>query len=350
MPDGYVISPAFVNAHSHLEYRGLMGKVDTGDGYLGFIRSITELKKDQTSEEVANDCMLAAKENRKTGVALIGEHSDRPYSAAALLAEGLEGILFQELITFFERESPAEKIAHVRAKLHDQAEIFQGQASLAPHTPYTVDESTLKTFAIGEPFSIHVAESAFENPFFICGEGPIADLYRRFGFEIRPSGKSVTATLSDWGLLRKGAQFVHCCDVGPTDIEMLAASDVSVVHCPRSNLTLKCPGAPIRAMLDAGIELGLGLDSAASSGPIDMFAEMRAAIEVSHARGEPVTPEEVWKMATNACSLPLLNTPEAWDIVIGSTVPLIEVHVEQPRDTYDLIERGSPQLIRWVEA
>lgn len=103
-------------------------------------------------------------------------------------------------------------------------------------------------------------------------------------------------------------------------------------------------------MLDAGIELGLGLDSAASSGPIDMFAEMRAAIEVSHARGEPVTPEEVWKMATNACSLPLLNTPEAWDIVIGSTVPLIEVHVEQPRDTYDLIERGSPQLIRWVEA
>ena len=346
MPDGYVISPAFVNAHSHLEYRGLEGKVPTGD-YFAFIRGITELKKAQSLEEVQEDCLLAANENQATGVALIGEHSDRPGSAAALELAGIGGMLFQELITFFEREAREEKIRSVRERLPGQSQLFSGESALAPHTPYTVDRDTLRRFANGGPFSIHVAESAYENRFFVSGEGPIADFYRRCGFEVVPTGKSVVATLADWGLVREGAQFVHCCDLSPDDIQLLASAGVKVAHCPRSNVALNCPDAPVREMLDAGISVGIGLDSAASSGPIDMFAEMRSALEVSLKRGKPLEAEEVWQMATNANSLPFTSPPAKWDIYVGSKVPLIEVHIEQPQSTLDLIENGAPQAVKW---
>jgi 5-methylthioadenosine/S-adenosylhomocysteine deaminase len=348
MPDFYVISPAFVNAHSHLEYRGLAGKVAMGD-YFGFIRSITELKRGQSLEEVQADCVLAANENRATGVALIGEHSDRPGSAAALEQASIGGMLFQELITFFEREAREDKVRLVKERLAEQALLFSGETALAPHTPYTVDRETLKSFAIRGPFSIHVAESAYENQFFVSGEGPIADFYRRSGFEVNPTGQSVVATLADWGLVREAAQFVHCCDLSAEDIKLLAKAKVRVAHCPRSNVALKCPDAPVREILDSGIEVGLGLDSAASSGPIDMFAEMRSALEVSIHRGKPLEAEEVWQMATNANSLPLTNAPPKWNIYVGSTVPLIEIHVEQPRSTIDLIERGSPASVKWVQ-
>ena len=347
MPEPCVISPAFVNAHSHLEYRGLQGEVALGD-YFGFIRHITELKQGQTPEGIERDCELAAQENRKTGVALIGEHSDRPFSGRALKRVGIGGILFQELITFFEREAPEEKLRAVAERLASQAKEFGGETALAPHTAYTVDEVTLKTFSSGDPFSIHVAESVYENQFFVSGEGPIAEFYRRNGFEVKPTGKSVVATLAELGLVRKGAQFVHCCDLSAGDIVLLAAASVRVAHCPRSNVALKCPIAPVREMLDAGIRVGLGLDSAASSGPIDMFSEMRSALEVSAYRGKPLSGEEVWQMATCIESLPFRVPRPSWDIYVGSRVPLIEIHVEQPNSIVDVIEQGSPELVKWV--
>lgn len=347
MPDGYVISPAFVNAHSHLEYRGLEGKVPTGD-YFAFIRAITELKRAQTAEEIQADCLLAANENRATGVALIGEHSDRPGSAEALEKADISGMLFQELITFFERKAPEEKIRLVRERLAEQSLLFSGETALAPHTPYTVDRDTLRVFASGGPFSIHVAESSYENQFFMSGKGPIADFYRKSSFKVKPTGKSAVATLASWGLVRDGAQFVHCCDLSLDDIQLMASAGVRVAHCPRSNIALNCPNAPVREMLDSGIVVGLGLDSAASSGPIDIFAEMRSALEVSIKRGKLLEAEEIWQMATNADSLPFTKPPAKWDIYVGSTTPLIEIHIEQPHSTLDLIEKGSPSLVKWV--
>lgn len=99
-------------------------------------------------------------------------------------------------------------------------------------------------------------------------------------------------------------------------------------------------------MLDAGIRVGLGMDSAASSGPIDMFEEMRAALAASHRRGEPLTGEQVLDMATagGARSLGL----SGWEIKEGSTVPLIKIVVDGCHTAEDLIENGSPGCVQWV--
>lgn len=393
IPDDYVLSVPFVNAHSHLEYRGMQGQIQETE-FFAWIRKITELKQTQSLEQVREDCFLAASENKATGVALIGEHSDRPFAGEALASVGIGGTIFQEVITFLEHESPDEKWNLVSGKAEQNGNAFRGCVVLSPHAIYTNEESTLRRFGNStEPFSLHLAETVYESQLTRDGAGPFADLARRFGVPVLQTGKSAFGTAREFGLVRKGAQFVHCCDLSLLEIQEMAQASATVAHCPRSNAALGCPPAPIREMLDAGVIVGLGLDSAASSGPIDMFAEMRAALETSLKRGKPLTAEEVLNMATTmgAASLPTcdavseseqgggedssshqlsaisdrkpgirkatsdLQSPmpdvqnHLWNMVIGYTGPLIAHDVPGCLTADDVIERGSPQTVRWIE-
>src|SRR2546421_3795559 len=221
LPEDYVISAAFVNAHSHFEYRGFQGKINEPD-YWSWIRRITELKKTQTLEQVEADCMQAARENRQTGVARIGEHSDRPYAGKAMRANRLDGIIFQELITILENDV-REKVTRVWVQRLNQRGEAGVMALMAPHTPFTVDRKTLRKFGHRDDrYSMHVAESSAENELFKNGTGPIAEFYRSKGITFEPTGKSVVQTLAEWGLTRATAQFVHCCAIDASDIEILA--------------------------------------------------------------------------------------------------------------------------------
>lgn len=342
-PENFVLSPAFVNAHSHLEYRGLIDAVD-GDDYWTWIREITRLKPLQSPEEVRRDAHLAATENRKTGVALIAEHSDRPFAGEALAAHGVGGILFQEVITLAEHADPAEKLRQVEERAQSQRAAFGGPVALTPHAPYTVDPTTLAGFSRG-PISIHVAESIWENELYSSHSGPIADLYRRLEIPLPSLARSATAYLDSLGLVRPGVQFVHGCALDGDDLDLIAERGVSVAHCPRSNARLRCPTAPIRELLDRGVQVGIGLDSPASSGPIGMFAEMRAAREANPS----VTPEEIWLMATEmgARSLPGVCRQD-WSIAPGSSVPLIKVFCSDARTTESLLN-ATPDQVKFVD-
>lgn len=344
--DDYVLSPAFVNAHSHLEYRGLIGGVEIG-GYWEFIRSITDAKRGQSLEDVADDARWCAIENVGNGVAWIAEHSDRPVAGRAMQEAGLDGVVFQEVITFFERESPAEKLAECERRAAMNRAVPGAPVYLSPHAPHTVDPDTLAALASrGGPLSVHVAETEYETAWIRDGRGPIADFMRAHGVQVEPTGESVARYMDRMGFARPGVQWVHCCALEPEDVALLADSGVSVAHCPRSNVALGCPDAPIRELLDAGVLVGLGMDSAASSGPTDVFAEMRAALECGVRRGRSVEPSEVWRMATEmgAASLGV----DDWGIAPGARARLLEMHVAGASSTRDLIERGSASHVRRV--
>lgn len=377
IPGDFVVSAAFVNAHSHLEYRGLQDTM-TASTYVDWLAEIIVRKREQTPEQVRHDAILAAHENRRTGVALIAEHSDRPYAGEAMRVAGLSGIVFQELITFAELENPGRKVAEVlrRARANREAlpadPLALNRVSISPHAPFTVDEETLGQFSFRDveralriaddvdrlmiatgaaefgfgqhpAFSIHVAETPLEDAFFRDGTGPIADLYAKHSYPVRARGIGVVEYLRDIGLVRDFAQFVHCCALSELEVGVLAEAGVRVAHCPRSNRRLGCPAAPVREMIDAGILVGLGMDSPASGGPIDMFDEMRAALAISHERGRHVTAEEVWRMATTVGALSLGVT--GW----GFGDPLIAIHVPGAQTTEDLIERGAPHHVEWIE-
>lgn len=345
VPEPFVLSAPFVNAHSHFEYRGLMGRVEERD-FFGWIRRLVQLKGEQTEAEVRCDTWIAARENRASGIALVGEHFDRPHSPAAVREFGLMGRLFAEVITFLEHETPQEKLETVSRKAAEATRASGLPAYVNPHALYTVDEPSLRWIARqGTPLSLHLAESREEADLFRSGTGPFAELMTSVGFPLPPTGITPVEFAAALGLLRANAQLVHCCEVSESDIAQIAASGASVAHCPRSNEALSCPIAPIRRMLRSGITVGLGLDSAASSGPVDMFAEMSAAMRLSHEIGEPISPEECWQIATEGGARSL--GMDSWVLGEGWSGPLLEIHVPDALGVEDLIERGSPDKVVW---
>ncbi|MBV6459622.1 MAG: 5'-deoxyadenosine deaminase [Fimbriimonadaceae bacterium] len=345
-PDDYVLSPAFVNAHSHLEYRGMLGRLHSME-YWPWIRELTRQKAEQDPEDVRCDCMIAAGENRRSGVALIAEHSDRPFAGEALTAAGLEGIIYQEVITFAEHQNPSRKLAAVEDRAEEQRRYFSGAVRTSPHASYTVDPKTLKHWGNqhhhADPFpafSIHIGESTHERVFFESHSGPIADLYRTFGVEIPFERKPWIEYLDELGLLAPGAQFVHVCDVTDRELDRIAEQAVSVAHCPRSNRELACPHAPVLRMLDRGIRVGIGLDSPASSGPIDMLSEMQAARDASMALVEPIPAGIIWDMATTGGALSL--GIQDWKIDEDLSTPLIAIQLRQRDPTFETLLYSMP--------
>lgn len=363
LPDPYVLTPAFVNAHSHLEYRGLQWLSDPvptapdaasealleGDvrDYFPWIRALTRLKGAQDLAQVAADTHRAAQENRATGVGLIGEHSDRPFAGAALRAAGIRGRIYQELISLGDGGDEAALEAAVTERARAQAEAFGGPVAPSPHAPWSVAVERLQAFGDSpEPCSIHVAETVYEDLLYRLGEGPLRAVVHRRWPEWTVPGLDTLDYLETLGLMRTGVQWVHGCALRPEDAPRLAQAGVTLAHCPRSNVRLQCPAAPVREWLDAGVRVGLGLDSPASGGPIDVFAEMRAALAVASGRGRPLGAEEVWAMATTlgAASLGW----DGWSIQEGHRVPLLGIAVDGPCDLDDVIATGSPDRVEWI--
>ena len=337
---GLLLSPAFVNAHSHLEYYDFLGKLD-GLAYWEWIREITKQKPKRPLNQVQAAANTAARLNVATGVAAIGEYSDWPVSGAAIRRAGLAGRIFQEVITVNEWHTPTQKLAEVAEKAGMQAQESGLPTHMSAHATYTVEADTIRGIAVKKDFNaIHASETELENEFFLHGTGAIADMYRQSDISFTPPGCTAVRYLHDLGALHSNTQLIHCCALNDDDIDTIANSGSTVAHCPRSNEMLRCPPAPIARLRNAGVSVGLGMDSAASSGPIDFFAEMRAAIAVSHKRGEPLTAEDVWMMATTEGAKSIWMEAD-WRIAEGAAPSLVLL---KPRASWleEIIRDGNP--------
>lgn len=300
--DGTLLSPAFVNAHSHLEYAPANGQLPLTEGYVPWVRALVARKRAEAPEDVLATCRNAAKANRVAGVGYVHEHSDRPGAALALAQEGIAATVFAEVLSIGRDPEVVWTVA------------LERDLPLAPHALHTVHAELLQRIAqSGKRCSIHVAESPAERELFATGEGALSELVSGFAL---PTGTTPVEYALSLGLGRPGVQWVHVCEVAEGEWDRIAAAGVSIAHCPRSNAALACRPFGLRRALDAGIPVGLGLDSQASSGPVSMVEEMAAALAAS-----PVTAEEVWSVATEegAKSLGL----EGWSIEVGHRVPLI---------------------------
>ena len=177
---------------------------------------------------------------------------------------------------------------------------------LAPHAPYTVSDKTFeRILAIAQeadfPVVMHIHETAGEV---VQGE--------------KDHGCRPIARLERLGLLGPNLIAVHCVHLTNMEIELFARRGVHVAHCPASNLKLASGIAPIKAMLDAGVNVGIGTDGAASNNRLDMLAETRLASLLQKgisgdAAALPV--HQALQMATLNAAMAL-----GWDDEIGSIV------------------------------
>lgn len=103
---------------------------------------------------------------------------------------------------------------------------------------------------------------------------------------LEEQGKRPLARLSELGLVNASLMAVHAVHLTEEELQQISAVGVSVAHCPRSNLKLASGIAPVQAMLDAGINVALGTDGAASNNVLDMLGEMRIAALLGKVRAE----------------------------------------------------------------
>jgi 5-methylthioadenosine/S-adenosylhomocysteine deaminase len=105
------------------------------------------------------------------------------------------------------------------------------------------------------------------------------------GIPIEPARETGVRLLAAHGVLGSDVLAAHCVHVDAEEIGLLAEHDVAVAHCPRSNAILGCGAAPLAELLGAGVRVGLGTDSPASTPSFDLFEEMRAAVYTARVRG-----------------------------------------------------------------
>jgi cytosine/adenosine deaminase-related metal-dependent hydrolase len=320
--DDAVILPGFVNAHTHLEYAVYAG---FGDG-LAFDEWLfvhVERKARIGWEEYVAIAMAGAADCLRSGVTTIGDASFSGAAAVACDEIGLRGIVYLEVF--------GQGIDQLSTRFEPHRERIAGHLServrlgVSPHAPYSCSHDLYAACAeLGLPQVTHLAESDAEQEWLGSGSGtwePFRELWEL----TPPIGMTAIRHLAAEGLLRQGVVAAHCVKVDEEEIALLAEHGVAVVHCPRSNAILGCGIAPVSELLAAGVTVGLGTDSPASTPSFDFFDELRTAVYVARIRAkraDALTSSQALELATLGSARALGLEDEVGSFALGKRADL----------------------------
>ena len=264
-----IIMPGLVNTHSHLAMTLLRGVADDLPLQEWLEHHIWPAEKSHiTRETVRLGTQLAAAEQLRAGITTTTDMYFFADEAAAVLAEvGMRGVVGESMIDFATPScaTPDDTLAMQRDLISAYRDHPLVVPSVAAHTPYTVSAANLAREAelaeeLEVPLQIHVAETRWEVEKLLASKG-----------------MSPVAHLADLGVLSERMIAVHCVHLSGEDVDLLAEFEVGVSHNPVSNLKLASGVAPLPAMLERGIKVGLGTDGAASNNTLDLLRDMQLA-------------------------------------------------------------------------
>jgi 5-methylthioadenosine/S-adenosylhomocysteine deaminase len=308
--EGAVILPGLVNAHSHLEYEVYAGFGD-GEPFGRWLATHIARKRALDHEAMVAIATLGAADSLAAGITTTADYSYSGAAAAAATELGLRAIVYLEVFAV----EPAEAERQLEATRARAAESALVRLGVSPHAPYTCSAEVYRwALSLGIPVGTHLAESANEQLWLEHGTGPMAV---NAAVLSPPTGKRAVATLAD--VLCPELLCAHCVEVDGSEIALLAARDVPVAHCPRSNALLGCGVAPLAELRAAGLRVGLGTDSPASTPSLDPWEELRTAVYTARARDR--RPDAL--DAASALRLATLDAARALrlDAEVGSLTP-----------------------------
>jgi cytosine/adenosine deaminase-related metal-dependent hydrolase len=159
---------------------------------------------------------------------------------------------------------------------------------VAPCSPFSVtgrlmEDSAALARRLGLVLHTHLAETVEE------------EAYCRELYGCRP-----VEYLERLGWLAEDVWCAHCVHLDERDVATFGATGTGVAHCPTSNLRLGAGVAPVRALRDAGVRVGLGVDGSASNERSDLFCEVKQALLVARGRDGPtaLTAREALELGT----------------------------------------------------
>jgi 5-methylthioadenosine/S-adenosylhomocysteine deaminase len=265
----HALLPGFVNAHTHAAMSLFRGLADDIPLMTWLNEHVWPAEaKWVTPEFVREGVELAVAEMLQGGTTCFNDmYFFAEDTARACLAAGMRAVVGLIVLDFpTAYAQTADEYLHKGLAVHDglrAAELVT--TAFAPHAPYTVSDAPLKRLRtvndeLNLPVHMHVHETARE----------VADA-------VEATGKRPLARLGELGLLNPSLVAVHMTQLSSTEIRGLAAAGASVVHCPSSNLKLASGFCPVHALLEAGVNVAIGTDGAASNNDLDMLEELRLA-------------------------------------------------------------------------
>jgi 5-methylthioadenosine/S-adenosylhomocysteine deaminase len=293
-----VLMPGLINVHTHLELPPLLNAI-RAKTFPDWVLNLVQAKKQIGKAEFA----IAAKQNVKalirSGTTTVGEICTHGASPGVLKQSGLRATVYQEIISM----DPSSHISHLLSLVFRPSSNLI-RIGLSPHAPHTVSERALlqiKRLALRKHLRlcIHVAESKDEIRLLQRKKSGFEKLYKAAGWDRTwaPSADSPFEYLHRLGLLNKNFLAVHAVQVTDSDISLIRKSCASIAHCPRSNRETGVGKMPLKKFLDAGVVVGLGTDSLASSPSLSLWDEMRSAYRIHRSAG--VTARDIFTLATN---------------------------------------------------
>lgn len=271
--DRHVLMPGLINMHTHSPMSLLRGYADdlALDDWLR--KHIWPAEQRWVSPEFVRDGMhLALAEMLRGGVTGFNEMYFFPEVMAETVAEvGMRASIGVPII-----DVPTPWAGGIGECLDKASSLMADWSShelidiaLAPHAPYTVDDKGLAATAglareSRARVDMHVLEAAWE----------IAQ-------SMDSHGMGSLERLDRHGLLGPGFLAVHMVQIDAEDIARVAATGTNIAHCPESNLKLANGVAPIPRLLEAGVNVCLGTDGAASNNNLDLLGEARTAALVA---------------------------------------------------------------------
>ncbi|HYW49421.1 MAG TPA: amidohydrolase family protein [Gemmatimonadaceae bacterium] len=280
------LMPGLVNVHTHLELTPLRHLLE-GLDFAQWIRTLTTLRRTHLTDVADIECgaRVGIAEGLLRGITTFADTSDTAGPVVtAMHAMGVRGVVYKEVFGPDPQQCDAS-LASLRDAVHElrRHESPGVRIGVSPHAPYSVSKALFAAtanFALADalPMAVHLAESEFEEALVVRGDGPYADNWRSRGID--PAGaraRSSVALLHDAGALRARPLIIHAVRIDAADIALLAASGCTIAHCPVSNARFGHGIAPLQAMLDAGLVVGIGTDSVASNNRMDLLDEARVA-------------------------------------------------------------------------
>ncbi len=261
---GKMLIPGFVNAHTHVYmtvFRNCADDLTFNDWLFG---RILPMEDKLTAEDCYWSTLLGFMEMLSTGTTAYNDmYIFTDASARAARDTGMRAVLSRGLTGGADDPAGGERRLREAA---DEIEKWKGNDNitfmLAPHAPYTCDPGYQKEVAgeakrLGVGIHTHVAESANEMETIRVKYGCTPpELFHRNGIL---TGNTVAA---------------HGVYLTDSDIALMAARGVSLATNPVSNLKLANGVAPVPKLLNAGVNVALGTDGAASNNTLNMFRDL----------------------------------------------------------------------------
>ena len=265
----HVLLPGLINCHTHAAMTLMRGIADDLPLMDWLQNHIWPLENKWMSEAfVKEGTDLAIAEMILGGTTCFNDMYFFPeITAAQAIHHGIRasvGLIVIDFPTVWAESSEAyiEKGLLLHEQLRHHPLI---STTFSPHAPYTVSDEPLqkiKMFAdeLELPIHIHVHETQHE-----------------IELQLEKNGLRPLQRLFDLGLVDPSFIAVHMTQLTDDEITQYAEAGAHIVHCPESNLKLASGFCQVAKCIDAGINVALGTDGAASNNDLDMFGEMRTA-------------------------------------------------------------------------